>query len=299
MILNAPNLKLLFSGFNARFNQGWSRAAQFWPKVAMETTSTTSEENYGWLGQFPQMREWLGDRVLNNLSTSSFTIVNRDFEQTIEVPRNKISDDQYGIFGPMFDEMGKDAAELPDKLIAELILGGFTSLCYDGQYFFDDEHPVLDVAGNAYSVSNMQGGTDPGWYLIDGSRALGAFIYQKRQDYNLVAKDDPEASDLVFMKKKFIYGVDGRSAAGYGLWQLAFGSKLPLTGDNYAAARAAMQTLKGDFGRKLGIKPTILLAPPELEKAALMLLNNEQLPNGETNVWKGTAELVLSPWLSA
>ena len=30
--------------------------------------------------------------------------------------------------------------------------------------------------------------------------------------------------DNVFFKKEFIYGVDARCNAGYGLWQLAFGS---------------------------------------------------------------------------
>jgi phage major head subunit gpT-like protein len=304
MEITGPNLQMLFQGFNARFNKGWTRAVPFYEKVAMVTNSVTSEENYGWLGQFPQLREWIGDRVLNNLTTSSFTIVNRDFENTIEVPRNRILDDQYSIFGPMFDEMGRDAAELPNKLVAELMNFGFTSLCYDGQYFFDTDHPVLNAAGVEQTVSNvtlpgMGEEEGPPWFLIDGSRALGAFIYQKRQDFRLVKKDDPEASDLVFMKKKFIYGVDGRSNAGYGLWQLAHASRTVLNASNYAAARKSMQTRRGDYGRPLGIKPTLLLVPSELEEEGLRTINNLLGVNGESNPWQGSVELVVTPWLSA
>jgi len=306
MILTDTNLRTLFTGYMGAFKNGWARPKPFYDRVAMITNSGTSEEKYTWLGQFPRIREWIGDRVVNNLSGRGYTIVNRLFEQTIAVPRTKIEDDRYGIYAPMFDEMGRDAAEFPNQLVSELMLGGFTALCYDGQNFFDTDHPVLDDVGAEYSVSNCQPGTDPAWYLIDDTRAMGALIYQKRLDFEFQTLDDgmqsrgaSGLSDRTFFKDEYVYGVRGRSSAGYGFWQLAFGSKLPLNAANYAAARSAMQTLKGDFGRKLGIVPTVLLCGPELESAARKLLNNELGASGETNEWKGTAELIISPWLSA
>ncbi|WP_417050343.1 Mu-like prophage major head subunit gpT family protein [Dysosmobacter welbionis] len=44
-----------------------------------------------------------------------------------------------------------------------------------------------------------------------------------RRRPQLVTKDSP-SDDNVFFNKEFIYGVDARYNAGYGLWQLAFGS---------------------------------------------------------------------------
>ncbi len=33
-----------------------------------------------------------------------------------------------------------------------------------------------------------------------------------------------ETDDNVFMKKQFLYGADSRGNAGFGFWQMAFGS---------------------------------------------------------------------------
>ena len=61
------------------------------------------------------------------------------------------------------------------------------------------------------------------WFLLCTKRPVKPFIFQNRRKAQLVAKDSP-TDDNVFMKKEFIYGVDARCNAGYGLWQLAFGS---------------------------------------------------------------------------
>lgn len=68
------------------------------------------------------------------------------------------------------------------------------------------------------------------------------------------------------MTDEYLYGVRARANAGFGLWQLAFGSRAPLTAANYAAARASMSSIKGDQGRVLGIRPNVLVVPPALER---------------------------------
>jgi phage major head subunit gpT-like protein len=93
----------------------------------------------------------------------------------------------------------------------------------------------------------------------------------------------------------------GRSSssgnAGYGLWQLAHASQQTLDVDNYFAARAAMQGLKGDGGRPLAISPNLLVVPPSLEKRALEVVTVERLANGADNPAKGTAQVLVCPWL--
>jgi phage major head subunit gpT-like protein len=197
----------------------------------------------------------------------------------------------------MFQEMGRSAAEHPDTLVFELLAAGFAANCYDGQYFFDTDHPVTALDGTASSVSNVQSGSGEPWYLLDTSRAIRPFVFQERRPFaNLVSKDRPE-DDNVFNNNEFIYGCDGRGNAGYGLWQLAFGSKATLDATNYKAARDAMMNMTGDNGRKLGIRPTLLICGPDNESAARKLLNSEIASGGETNEWKGTAELLVTPWI--
>lgn len=61
------------------------------------------------------------------------------------------------------------------------------------------------------------------WFLLCTTRPVKPFIFQNRRKPQLVGKDSP-TDDNVFWKKAFVYGVDMRCNAGYGLWQLAYGS---------------------------------------------------------------------------
>ena len=61
------------------------------------------------------------------------------------------------------------------------------------------------------------------WFLLCTKRPVKPFIFQSRRKPQLVAKDRPN-DDNVFWEKEFVYGVDARCNAGYGLWQLAYGS---------------------------------------------------------------------------
>jgi phage major head subunit gpT-like protein len=291
MFINKAELNNLFSGFQTSFNKGKEQAASYYQSIAMVVPSQTSEETYGWLGQFPKLREWIGDRVINNLTAEGYTLKNKLFEDTISVPRTNIEDDSYGIFGPLFQEMGRVSEEHPDELIFDLLAAGFSSLCYDGQYFFDTDHPV-----NGASVSNMQAGAGAAWFLLDTSRAIKPLLFQRRVPYELTSLTN-SSDENVFMKDEYLYGVRGRSNAGFGLWQLAFGSKATLDATNYASARSAMMSLKGDEGRPLGIMPNKLVVGPSLEQAGRKLINN-QLENSSSNEWAGSAELVVVPWLA-
>ena len=127
-------------------------------------------------------------------------------------------------------------------------------------------------------------------------------IYQERMKYQFVSKDQP-SDENVFRHKEYIYGVDGSSNVGFGLWQLAFGSKAALTADNYKAARVAMMEMRDDEGRPLGIKPDTLVVPPSLESDALKLLNNGtrieivgDVPVPCQNEWMNTAKPLVTAW---
>ena len=298
MIINDANLSAIHTGFKGSWNGGFAGVESQWAKVAMRTTSGTAQETYSWLGQFPRMREWLGDRVINNLTAEGWTIANRTFEQTIAVPRTKIEDDQYGVYAPMFAEMGKDAAEQPDRLVFELMAQGFDKPCYDGQRFYDADHPVLDSAGVEHSVSNVEEGDGPAWYLLDMSRPLKPLIYQERVAPTFTSVDN-ERDETVFWKDEYVYGVRYRANAGLGFWQLIFASKGPLTAESYEAARKRMTAMRGDYGRLLGIKPTTLVVPSELEGEGRDVLVSDRLPDGGSNKWIGSADLVVTPWLDS
>ena len=296
MKITTANLDALRVGFKTSFQGGLGRATSYYTSVATIVPSDSSEERYGWLGQLPNVREWVGDRLVQNLLEHDYAVKNKDWELTIGVDRNHIKDDKLKIYGPMFEEMGASTGAHADMLVFQLLKDGFTSLCYDGQYFFDTDHPVLDKDSKAVSVANTDGGAGQPWFLMCTSRVLKPIIYQLRQDWDFVAKDNPN-DENVFTKKKFLYGADARANVGFGFWQMAWGSKQALDAAHYETGRVALTSMKGDFGRPLGLMPNLLVVGPSNEGAARELLNSAQI-NGSDNKWRGTAELLVVPWLA-
>lgn len=132
MIINADTLAGVFKGYRAIFNGAFGDAQSYHDMIAMRVPSSTGEEVYGWLGQFPQMCEWISDRHIKNLQAHGFSIKNKKFESTVAVPRDAISDDKIGLYKPAFAEMGRIAKVHPDTVVFDLLKRGFTTNCYDG-----------------------------------------------------------------------------------------------------------------------------------------------------------------------
>ena len=150
MLVNKATIAAVFITLKTTFLNAFDTAPSTWQKTAMLVPSGSSQNDYTWLSRFPQMRKWIGDKVIKVLEAFKYTIVNDDWEATVAVDRNDIEDDNLGIYAPQAQMAGWSAAQLPDEIVATLKNNAFANLCYDGQYFYDDDH---EVAGS--SVSNL------------------------------------------------------------------------------------------------------------------------------------------------
>lgn len=294
-VITPALLDAAFKGFKTTYQMAFAATTAMYTSVATVVTSNSREEIYSWLGDMPKMREWIGDRRVKQLTAKGYSIVNRKFEMTIGVERDDIEDDKLSLYSPRFQMMGQSAGQHPDEIMFELINSGFTSLCYDGQFFFDTDHPV-GQPGQEVSVSNMQAGSGETWILADLSRPLKPFVFQRRRDYDFTSKEDGKTSDHVFMRDQYVYGVDARVAAGFGFWQMAYGSKAELTPANLRAAYTAMASFTDDEGRKLNIKPTHLIVGNTNHFKGRDILMSEQV-NGTTNVDRNLVALMHAPML--
>lgn len=298
MIINNANLSALFTAFKATFQGALGQAESQYGTIATTVPSTTGVEEYGWLGTMPNVREWLGSRVVHGIQSHGYAIRNRTFELTVGVPREAIEDDTYGLYTPMIAEMGAAAGAHPDQLAFGLLKDGRTVECYDGQPMFDTDHPVLGADGNPTTVSNVDdsgAGTDY-WYVLDLSRVIKPIVFQDRKAPNFVAKT-AETDDNVFDRKEFVYGVDMRRNVGFGLWQLAQSSNKDLTAANLKAAITALTGRLGDHGRPLGLRATHLVVSSNREFEARELLDNQRNAQGASNVLQNRLQLLSTPWL--
>lgn len=299
-IITPALITSLRTGFQKNFQDALTATPTDYAKVATVVPSSNASNTYGWLGQFPALREWVGDRVVKNMAAQAYAITNRLYEGTVSVRRTDIEDDNVGIYTSLFSEMGRAAAAHADRLVFGMLAAGSSTNCYDGQFFFDTDHPVYpneDGTGTPTLVSNVQAGAGPAWYLLDTSRALKPLIFQERTRPELEALTATN-DESVFMRDEYRYGIRYRCNAGFGFWQMAYRSQATLDATNFNAAYTAMASIKADGGRPMGIKPTVLVVPPALRAAAIEIVKNERLANGASNPNFGVVDLIVSPWLS-
>lgn len=297
MLLNSANLAALGVGYRSEYNRGFTDAESYYAQLATTVPSMTRENTYPWLGEMPGIREWIGEREVRKLSQFDYTIRNKPWEMTISVDRDHIEDDQYGVYSPMFANMGFETARFPDQLIFNLLSSGFAQTCYDGQYFFDNDHPGYNAAGLEVSVTNVQAGAANPWYLLDTRRPLKPLVYQLRRAFDLVAKNARD-DDNVFWRKEYIWGVEGRMNCGYGFWQQAYGSKAALDATSFNLALTTMMGLKRRAGQPLGIKPNILVCGPSNRATALEVVKAERNAAGATNINRDAVDVLVVEWLA-
>jgi phage major head subunit gpT-like protein len=140
MAQNTAKYEATLRDLTRKFDLGVQQSTPFYPSICTPVNSTGADEKYGWLGSIPGVREWLGDRVFNELRASDFVLANKLWEDSLLVPKVNIDDDRLGLYDALFENLGHRAALHPDKLVMQAIVAGESSLCSDGQYFFDTDH---------------------------------------------------------------------------------------------------------------------------------------------------------------
>jgi phage major head subunit gpT-like protein len=162
MQINEANLRELFKGFQTAYLQEYQSGTPQWQQIAMRVPSMSKEEVIHWLGAIPGMRELVGEVVIKNLVSHEYTIPNKEWEDTIGVKQFDIETDRYGIYTPLFAEMGRVARQHPDDLLAQLLVAGFSTKCYTGKNFFDANHEpqkgkvkFSNTTNKKYSTANF------------------------------------------------------------------------------------------------------------------------------------------------
>ena len=227
-LVNAATLTALNTAIKQTFQNGLDSVEPEYTQIATVVPSSTASNTYDWLGELPEMREWIGERVLKDIRTHAYTVANKLYESTIAVKRTDIEDDNLGTLTPLAQAHGRRASQHPDKLVFAALKDGQSQMCYDGQNFFDTDHPVYpkhDGTGVATTVSNLDYDpkrADPSWYLLDTSNIIKPIIFQKRKEVELTAmtKLDDES---VFMLDLFRWALERviTSVMAFGRWRIS------------------------------------------------------------------------------
>ena len=85
-IINGENLKAISKAFKKEFQDSYAKVEVNYPKVATEVKSNTISTDYTWLGDFPKMKEWIGDRAVQDLTAHKYTITKKRVSNRIISP---------------------------------------------------------------------------------------------------------------------------------------------------------------------------------------------------------------------
>ena len=151
-------MRELFFAFNAYLQKGLGGGWDGWTKFCSVINSGTLIEKYPMTIIAGGMREWIGERVINQISGKLFEVVNRDYEHTEMVNRNDIEDDKYGLYGHLIQMMGFNASQIWGDLAIEALLGGESAVWIDALPFFSatrkygDEATINNVTSDELSM---------------------------------------------------------------------------------------------------------------------------------------------------
>lgn len=159
MNLTPENMQALFYSFNSLLQRGLGGGWTEWVKYCTVINSGTLIEKYPMTVISGGMREWVGERVINEIEGKMFEVKNKDFEATQGVDRNDLEDDQIGFYETLFTEMGINAAELWPRL--SVIALTETAKWADGVDFFSASRKIgkatiNNVVSGALSVTNYE-----------------------------------------------------------------------------------------------------------------------------------------------
>ncbi|MBK0062389.1 MULTISPECIES: Mu-like prophage major head subunit gpT family protein [unclassified Acinetobacter] len=119
------------------------------------------------------------------------------------------------------DESGESLGVIPNILLVPPALETVGKKLLTAEKL--DDGSINPYVGTAKLVVSTRIKNPNYWMLLDTSKPVKPFIYQKRKAANLVKSTNPEAPN-VFLEGVFYYGVEARGNAGFGFWQLIYAS---------------------------------------------------------------------------
>lgn len=155
MQITPAALQATFYGFNTIFQNAFASAPTYMDALAMDRPSNAKLENYAFLAKLPKFRKWVGERVWHNLNAYNQQIFNEDWDNGFEVERNDIEDDQLGIYTPGIQLLAESGKQLWDDLLVTALQAGDSTVVYDGQYFFDTDHPIDKYKPGSATQTNL------------------------------------------------------------------------------------------------------------------------------------------------
>lgn len=161
-VVSSDFLAALLTNFRVIFNTElgeFDKSDGLYKRICTVFNSVTDKESYNWLGSVPVMSEWTDMRKLYGLAQyGDYTLTNKHFEATLEVDRDTIEDDKYGMITPRIKGLSRRAIRFFNEKVFSQLDDGATLLAYDGTAMFADTRTI----GSSGNIDNLLSGAYSG-----------------------------------------------------------------------------------------------------------------------------------------
>lgn len=158
MLINNATVNTLRAEFSDAYQAGFDRAPLVYDPIVMRVSSGSRKNIYGFLQKQLRLREWNGPRDIRAIEESGFEVVNRKYQESIEVSREDIEDDILGVYrDQLFPDLGEAAAMFPQQLLRDTLqsASGAGPTAFDGVALFSG---ARDYGGG--TIDNIGSGGD-------------------------------------------------------------------------------------------------------------------------------------------
>jgi len=123
---------------------------QIFDTAATYVNSTHDDEDYAWIGEAPQVSEFVDEVQFDALSDAEYSLINKKFTAGLQVKRDDLSDETTGGIRQRIMDLAARALRHSEKQLTDALINGDVNasvdqgggICYDGVTFFNATHPI-------------------------------------------------------------------------------------------------------------------------------------------------------------
>lgn len=215
--VTTTQLTVLNTTLITKYLDAFESAPIIYPEVCSEVESDSTTNTYPIEAAFPEMREWVGEREVNELAAHSFILTNKHMELTMAVDRDAIADYAWGAALIRAGGLGMRSKQAPDKMLTTILQSGDTLLSYDGKGFFAIDH-YIDVKKktgaqrNYFPAGSNMPLTPANWEavrgLMNGYQDDKGVPIEVEPNICMVPAQLRGVADRIFNAEKDVYGAD-------------------------------------------------------------------------------------------
>lgn len=142
MLIKNATIEQVNTAVITRFAQAIGQSIVQMPDLATPIPSTSAFNTYGWWDSVPGMREWIGERVVNNIRENAYQLLNRFYEFTLGALREHIDDSNLGNLTIALNFVTEAIRTWKDDILFSAWQAGTSQVTFDAVPYFSTTHPL-------------------------------------------------------------------------------------------------------------------------------------------------------------